>query len=422
MNDPRLAKTFEHFANNIQRYLFVITRDSQLKVREAMLKKGYKGLSMSYGLPIMTLSYGPARVTELAKKLSISKQLCVQMLRPIEQAGLIRKEPDRTDRRAKLVRLTRRGDQLVADATEQLEAMVGLYAARIGKRKVQQLGRIFTTLSNGTLINSFPLHNSGELKQSQDISIFLPALFNSVSRGLDKHVVELVKAQGHPGLSPSFLQIILFLSPHGANIDTIAKTNSMTYQAVNRIANELETLGYVAKSSSPNSGVKRELLLTEAGLVLIEDMVSSITIVEKEIRQIIGKDDFHSLESICGQLFRKTGHPGDILSTSVSPALETTVDKVAGSRRVDLGIPQLMLFISTLFDESRHGDRNNLRMSRSVSETNHHLVSWSDSARRTTADTIIDVELVADEIRRRYGKARLDALRKLIDTLSGELD
>jgi DNA-binding MarR family transcriptional regulator len=214
----------------------------------------------------------------------------------------------------------------------------------------------------------------------------------------------------------------LFLSPHGANIDTIAETNGMTYQAVNRIANELETLGYVAKSSSPNSGVKRELLLTETGLGLIEDLVKSIGIVEKEISQIIGKDDFHSLESICGQLFRKTGQPGDFLSTPESPAVESSVDNVTGSRRVDLGIPQLMLFISTLFDDSRHGEGNNLRMSRLVSEANHHLVSWSDSARRTTADTIIDVELVADEIRRRYGKARLDALRRLIDTLSGDLD
>ena len=51
MNDPRFAKTFEHFANNIQRYLFVITRDSQLKVREAMLEKGYKGLSMPMACP-----------------------------------------------------------------------------------------------------------------------------------------------------------------------------------------------------------------------------------------------------------------------------------------------------------------------------------------------------------------------------------
>lgn len=422
MNDRQLAESFERFANNIQRYLFVITRDSQLTVREAMVDKGYRGLSMSYGLPIMTLSYGPARVTELASKLSISKQLCVQMLRPIEKAGLIRREPDPTDRRAKLVRLTRKGDQLVADATEQLKVMVDRYTDRIGKRKVQQLCRIFAALSNGTLINAFPLHNSGDLQQEVDSSIFLPALFNSVSKGLDKHIVELIKAQGHPGLSPSFLQVILFLSPQGANIDTIAETNGMTYQAVNRIANELESLGYVAKSNSPNSGVRRELLLTESGLALIQDLVNSVQIVESEIMEIIGQDDLDSLSAICKQLFLKAGREGDFISMSGSSRFDKSADNVFNPRRVDLGVAELMLYLSAGFDDSGHRRSHHIRLSRPVSETNDHLVSWSDSGRRMTWDTIIDVKLVAEEIRRRYGKARLDALQKLIDTLARELD
>jgi len=422
MTDRQLAETFGHFTKNIQRFLFVISRDSQLAVREAMLKKGYRGLSMSYGLPIMTLSYGPERVTALAKKLSMSKQLCVQMLRPIEKAGLIRRETDPDDQRAKLVRLTRKGDKLVADATEQLEEMVGLYTTRIGRRKVQQLGRIFSALSNGTLINAFPLHSSGDSRQALDNSMFLPALFNSVSKSLDKRLVGLVRALGHPGLSPSFLQVVLFLSPRGANIDAIGETNGMSYQAVNRIANELESLGYVAKSHAANSAVKRDLLLTERGLALITDLVSSIRIVESEIRQVIGEDDFNTLCEICERLFRKTGRPGDFLKEVGELRIDDKPDKTAHQRRIDLGIAELLLFVAAKFDDSKHRRSHHLRLSRLVSGKKSQLVSWSESGRRMTGDTIVDVELVAQEIRRRYGAARLNALLNLVETLASELD
>jgi hypothetical protein len=196
----------------------------------------------------------------------------------------------------------------------------------------------------------------------------------------------------------------------------------MSYQAVNRIANELESLGYVAKSHAANSTVKRDLLLTERGLALITDLVSSIRIVESEIRQVIGEDDFNTLCEICERLFRKTGRPGDFLKEVGELRIDDKPDKTAHQRRIDLGIAELLLFVAAKFDDSKHRRSHHLRLSRLVSGKKSQLVSWSESGRRMTGDTIVDVELVAQEIRRRYGAARLNALLNLVETLASELD
>src|SRR3954465_7333719 len=55
-----------------------------------------------------------ARLTDLAKRAAITPQAMGELVDELEQLGYVRREPDPADRRAKLVRLTRLGEKVIA--------------------------------------------------------------------------------------------------------------------------------------------------------------------------------------------------------------------------------------------------------------------------------------------------------------------
>ncbi len=67
--------------------------------------------------------YAPAPVGELVRVFGVKQSTCTSMLDRLEQAGLVRRRVNRTDRRSFLVHITPRGRALTGRMNRLLEAL-----------------------------------------------------------------------------------------------------------------------------------------------------------------------------------------------------------------------------------------------------------------------------------------------------------
>ena|SRR5947208_2191072 len=75
------------------------------------------------------------RLTELARRAHMSKQGMMLLVDELEEAGYVRRVPDPEDGRAKLVRLTARGRNYVAEARRAMASVESRAKRQLGWRR-----------------------------------------------------------------------------------------------------------------------------------------------------------------------------------------------------------------------------------------------------------------------------------------------
>jgi len=79
------------------------------------------------------------RVTDLADRVGVSKQAISQLVDDLEAAGVVSREADPEDARAKRVVFTPRGRQGILEGLALLRAMEAELAAEVGARRMEEL-------------------------------------------------------------------------------------------------------------------------------------------------------------------------------------------------------------------------------------------------------------------------------------------
>lgn len=79
------------------------------------------------------------RLTELARRLGISKQAVGQLVDELEQMGALERVPDPDDGRAKLVRFSRTPGKTILDGLRHLQGIEAELAAELGEARMQGL-------------------------------------------------------------------------------------------------------------------------------------------------------------------------------------------------------------------------------------------------------------------------------------------
>ena len=81
------------------------------------------------------------RLTELGLRMGVSKQAVSQIVDDLEAMGVVARERDPSDGRARLVRFTRRGEEALLHGLGVLEGLEAEFAAKIGSGQMQRLRR-----------------------------------------------------------------------------------------------------------------------------------------------------------------------------------------------------------------------------------------------------------------------------------------
>jgi len=89
---------------------------------------------------------GGVRLTELAERAQLSLAATSELVNDLADLGYLTRRPDPADGRAKLIELTKRGNDLMADAGDRVVAIERRWAALVGERNFAQMCRTMQRL------------------------------------------------------------------------------------------------------------------------------------------------------------------------------------------------------------------------------------------------------------------------------------
>jgi DNA-binding MarR family transcriptional regulator len=123
-----------------------MARAAEADFFERLAETEYHDLRMRHTAVLEMLAPGPANVTELAGHLGMTPQAMSELLDDMERGGYLQREIDPRDRRARVIRLTSRGQQAVRRCYDLLEAIEAEYAEAVGEKRYREARATFAAL------------------------------------------------------------------------------------------------------------------------------------------------------------------------------------------------------------------------------------------------------------------------------------
>ena len=102
-------------------------------------ERGHPLVRPSHATVFANLGEGAVRVTELAERAHVTQQAMGKMLKEMERIGYIVRDVDGSDRRAKKIRPTQRGLDLMKESAIAAEEVRKFYAERVGDEALGDL-------------------------------------------------------------------------------------------------------------------------------------------------------------------------------------------------------------------------------------------------------------------------------------------
>jgi DNA-binding MarR family transcriptional regulator len=98
---------------------------------EQLARAGYADVHPAHAIVFQHLSAEGVRVTELARRTQLTKQYLGRLVGDLEALGYLERAPDPSDGRAKLVRLSGRGQEITRVAEGIITSIEAAWAQRI---------------------------------------------------------------------------------------------------------------------------------------------------------------------------------------------------------------------------------------------------------------------------------------------------
>jgi len=125
------------------REAFVALND---RVFVRLAERGHADVRAAHGAVFQHLDDTGTTVSVLAERAQITKQAMAELVLYLENRGYVSREPDPDDRRAKLVRVTERGREVVAIAQGLVPELEDRISAVLGAARVEALRADLNTI------------------------------------------------------------------------------------------------------------------------------------------------------------------------------------------------------------------------------------------------------------------------------------
>lgn len=117
------------------------------RMQQAVASAGYNDVGLAHFNILQAPTPDGVRPTDLAARGQMTKQAANRLIRHLERSGYLRLEPDPTDQRARIVRLTERGWQLIATIRATVEEVEREWSRQLGPRRFEALRRTLQELA-----------------------------------------------------------------------------------------------------------------------------------------------------------------------------------------------------------------------------------------------------------------------------------
>ena len=117
---------------------------SELHTR--LVARGYPDIPATHTIVFALVDTQGIRLSELAKRAQLTKQLVNYLVTAVEERGYVERLPDPRDGRAKIVRLTERGQQAALVGSEIIANIEREWAASLGPADMDELRSLLERL------------------------------------------------------------------------------------------------------------------------------------------------------------------------------------------------------------------------------------------------------------------------------------
>src|SRR3712207_2743058 len=118
-------------------------------LHERLAERGHPDVRGPHGNVFQFLDAGGTRVSVLADRAQVTKQSMAELVAHLERHGYVERVPDPGDRRARLVRATRRGAEVYAIARDVVTEIEREWTARLGHDQMRRLRELLEELNPG---------------------------------------------------------------------------------------------------------------------------------------------------------------------------------------------------------------------------------------------------------------------------------
>ena len=131
---------------NVGLLLFIPYRAMESRIFSELAAAGFDDFTPAQARVMQRIGPHGTRVTELAAAAQVTKQTASFLLDQLERAGYVRRSPDPTDARARLVHIAERGAAAQPVAAAVVAAIEAEWQAELGPRRWRQLREALTAL------------------------------------------------------------------------------------------------------------------------------------------------------------------------------------------------------------------------------------------------------------------------------------
>lgn len=124
---------------NVARGLLTATRAHAAAVVARLARRGYVDFPFASASLLWLLDEGGTRSTVLAQRAGVTKQAMSQQVKHMEREGYLEQVLDTGDTRAKVIKMTPRGERVKAACAEVREELNRAIANRIGREKAREM-------------------------------------------------------------------------------------------------------------------------------------------------------------------------------------------------------------------------------------------------------------------------------------------
>lgn len=126
--------------------MFIAHRYAESQIFATLAEEGHGGVTLAQGRLAARINEGGSRLTELAEAAQVTKQTAGYLVDQLEQLGYVERVPDPSDGRARLVRLSDKGEEVRAAARQIEERIEAEWAAHLGPRRYTELRKALISL------------------------------------------------------------------------------------------------------------------------------------------------------------------------------------------------------------------------------------------------------------------------------------
>jgi DNA-binding MarR family transcriptional regulator len=126
--------------------LFIPYRALENRIFGALAEAGFDDFTPAQARILQRVGPDGTRLTELAEQAQVTKQTAGFLIDQLEKAGYVRRMPDPTDKRARLVCLAQRARAAQPVAQAVVDAVEREWETHLGRRRMGQLREALTLL------------------------------------------------------------------------------------------------------------------------------------------------------------------------------------------------------------------------------------------------------------------------------------